>query len=113
MDASNIPKQQSREINSDGRPMNLPGVYKHKDTGSVFITVEGQEGVTQADALKNPIWKDGWERTGDVPSRLELLEMRKAQEVKDATEEALAEGKANADLKSAKKEALKAAVAAA
>lgn len=89
MDASKIPKQKSAEKNSDGRPINLPGVYKHKDTGATFITSDGNEGVVQADALMSTVWKDAWERVGDVPSRLELLEMRKAQE---NTEAALIEG---------------------
>jgi hypothetical protein len=90
MDTSKIPKQKSKEANSDGRPINLPGIYKHKDMGAVFITADGDEGVAQADALMSTVWKDAWERTGDVPSRLELLEMRKAQENKEA---ALIEGK--------------------
>lgn len=107
MDASKIPKLQSKEVNADGRPLNLPGVYIHKDTGQEFITSSSfDEGVAMADALMNPLWKDAWERTGDVPSYTELLERRKAQEVKDATAEALAKGKEEAELKAAKKEAL-------
>jgi len=105
MDASQIPKMQSKEVNGDGRAINLPGVYVHKDTGAKIITSEGDEGVAQADALMAPQWKDAWERVGEVPSRLELLEMRKAQEVKDATEAALAEGKEAAELKEAVKKA--------
>ncbi len=112
MDVSNIPKLQSKELNTDGRPINLPGVYEHKDTDAVFITSEGDEGVAQADALMHPLWKDAWERVGDVPSRVEILEMRKAQEVKDATAEALAKGKEEMELKEAKKKALEAAKAA-
>lgn len=111
MDASNIPKMQSKERHTDGRPLNLPGVYEHKDTDAVFITSEGDEGVAQADALMHPLWKDAWERVADVPTRLEILEMRKAQEVKDATTEALQKGKEEADLKEAKKKALEAAKA--
>lgn len=103
-----IPKMQSRELNSE-RPNNEPGTYVHRDTGAKFITSDGDEGIIQADALMSPVWKDAWERVGDVPSRLEILELRKAQEVKDATEAALEEGKANAELKQAKKEALAAA----
>lgn len=105
MDASQIPKMQSKEINADGRAINLPGTYIHKDTGSKLITSEGDEGVAQADALMTPLWRDAWERVGDVPSRLEILEMRKAQEVKDATEAALQEGKDAAELKEAVKKA--------
>lgn len=100
------PKMQSKEINSDGRPINLPGVYEHKDTDAVFITSEGDEGVAQADALMHPLWKDAWERVGDVPSRVEILAMRKAQEIKDATAEALEKGKEAEEMKAAKKKAL-------
>jgi hypothetical protein len=112
MDPSNLPKQQSKELNGDGRPINLPGVYEHKDTDAVFITSEGDEGVAQADALMSPLWKDAWERVSDVPSRTEILEMRKAQEVKDATADALAKGKEEAEMRAAKKAALEAEKAA-
>lgn len=111
MDASNIPKLQSKELNTDGRPINLPGVYEHKDTDAVFITSEGDEGVAQADALMHPLWKDAWERVSDVPNRVEILAMRKAQEVKDATADALAKGKEEAEMKAAKKAALEIAKA--
>lgn len=87
MDATKIPKMQSKELNSDGREINLPGVYIHRDTKSKFITSEGDEGVAQADALMSPVWKDAWERISDVPSRLEILEMRKAQEESEAKTE--------------------------
>lgn len=87
MDASKLPKGQSAERSTDGRPVNLPGVYVHKDTGAKFITSEGDEGVAQADALMVPLWKDAWERTGDVPSRVEVLKMRKDQEIKDVRAE--------------------------
>jgi hypothetical protein len=80
MDASTLPKGQSLE-KTDGRPVNEPGKYKHKPTGAIFITAPGEEGVVQADALSNPdVWHFEWERVGDVPSRTELLEMRKEQE---------------------------------
>jgi len=105
MDSNQIPKMQSKELNGDGRPINLPGVYVHKDTGAKFITSEGEEGVIQADALMSPIWKDAWERVGDAPSRLEILEMRKAQEIKDATDAAVQEGKEATELKEAVKKA--------
>lgn len=106
MDASQLPKMQSKELNGDGRPINLPGVYVHKDTKQRYITPDGDEGVVHADALMSPVWKDAWERVGDVPSRLEILEMQKAQEVKDATEAAIKEGKESADLKEATKQAI-------
>jgi hypothetical protein len=83
MDATKIPKLKSAERNTDGRPLNLPGIYVHKDTAAVFITAPGEDGVTQADALMNPLWEHAWEWTADVPNREELLEMRKAQEKKD------------------------------
>ncbi len=105
-DPSTIPKMQSKEVNTDGRPVNLPGVYENKDNDAVFITSEGDEGVVQADAIMSPYTGGNWERTGDVPSRVEILEMRKKQEVKDATAEALAAGKEEAEMKAAKKKAL-------
>lgn len=111
MDASTIPKMQSKEMNADGRPINLPGVYRHRDTGKEVITSDGDEGVAMADAMMSPVWKDAWERVGDVPSRVEILAMRKAQEVKDATAEALEKGREAAEMKAAKTQALKEAQA--
>lgn len=102
MDASQLPKGKSNELNGDGRPINLPGIYVHKETKATYITAEGEEGVVQADALMSPVWLKSWERTGDVPSRTELLEMREAQSLKDA--------KADAIEKKAKAARLKAAV---
>lgn len=112
MDASQIPKLKSQERNTDGRPLNLPGVYRHKDTGAEYITPDGEEGVVQADALKAPVWKDAWEWVRDVPTRLELLEKRKAQEITEATAEALEKGKEAAEMKAAKAKALEEAKAA-
>jgi len=83
MDASTIPKSQSGE-RTEGGTENLPGIYVHKESGAKFTTSEGDAGVVQADALKSPVWKDGWERVGNVPTRLEQLELRQAQELKDA-----------------------------
>lgn len=80
MDASTLSKGKSTERNGDGRPINLPGIYTHKEAEAQVITAEGDEGVVQADALV----RLGYERTGDVPSRIELLKMQKAQERKDA-----------------------------
>jgi hypothetical protein len=78
MDASTLSKGQSLE-RTDGRPHNEPGTYKHKETGKVFITAPGEEGVVQADALIDAQkWGGTWERVGDVPSRVELLKMHKA-----------------------------------
>lgn len=87
MDASTLPKGQSSE-RTEGRPLNEPGIYQHKDTKGKFITAEGEAGVLQADALMSPVWKDAWERIGDVPNRLELLKMRKKQLLEDTAEEA-------------------------
>ena len=89
MDASQLPKGQSRELNKDG-PNNEPGIYKHKDTKELFITADGEAGSIQADALMSPVWKDAWEWVGEVPNRLELLKIRKEQAIKDAKEEAMA-----------------------
>lgn len=86
MDASTIPKGQSKE-KSDARSF-PPGVYRHKDTKEIFITAEGEEGSVQADALMSPVWKDAWEWEGEVPNRIELLKLRKAQQIKDAKAEA-------------------------
>lgn len=109
MDASTLPKGKSKEISSDGRPLNNPGIYVHKDTKGVFITAEGEPGVIQADQLMSPIWQGAWEWTADVPNRLELLEMRKAQLVKDNTEAAVQSGREAAELKAATKAAIEAA----
>lgn len=101
MDATQIPKMRSVERNSDGRPINLPGIYKHRDTGAVFITSEGDEGIAQADAMMQPLWKDAWERTGDVPTRVEVLAMRKAQLLKDTAQEAIEKKQDEDELKAA------------
>jgi hypothetical protein len=87
MDASQISKGQSVE-RTDGRPVNLPGIYIHRDTKTEFITADGEDGVIQADALMSPVWKDAWYRAADVPSGTQLLKIRKAQEIKDAKVEA-------------------------
>ena len=87
-DASQLPKGQSLERSSDGRPINQPGTYKHRDTGSIFVTAEGEAGVVQADALMSPVWKDAWERVGEVPTRLELQKIHRAQLLKDTAAEA-------------------------
>jgi hypothetical protein len=80
-----IPKGQSKEVSDAGQ--NVPGVYRHKDLGVELITAPGEDGAIMADALMSPLWKDAWERVGDVPSTTELLKTRKAQELKDAAEE--------------------------
>ena len=101
MDATKIPKGQAKEVNGDGRAYNLPGIYIHKDTKYEYITAEGEEGSIQADALMSPIWQGAWEWTADVPSRTELLAIRKAQEIKEAKEEAQAKKAEEAELKAA------------
>src|SRR3990167_3222441 len=101
MDASTIPKGQSAEKN-DGRSF-PPGIYRNKDNKEIFITAEGEEGSIQADALMSPIWKDVWQWEAEVPNRVELLALRKAQLIKDA--------KAEAEEKKAEKAELEAAVA--
>ena len=105
MDASQLPKGQSMERTSDGRPLNMPGVYKHKDTGATFITASGEEGVIQADALQSPVWQGAWERVGDVPTRTEILAAQKAQALKDAAEEAAKKKAEEAELEAATKAA--------
>lgn len=86
MDASTLPKNQSKEV-TQGRPQNEAGTYKHRDTGATFITADGEEGILQADALMSPVWKDAWEKVGDVPSRSELLKQRRAAQAKVETED--------------------------
>lgn len=82
MDASQLPKGQSSEKSGDGRPRNEPGIWRHKAAKVELITQPGTDGVIQADALK----RLGYERVGDVPSRVEILAMQKAQADKDAKE---------------------------
>lgn len=71
-----VNKGKSPEL-TEGRPVNPPGIYTHRDTEQKFITSPGEAGSIQADALLSPVWKDAWERVGDVPSRTELLEQKK------------------------------------
>lgn len=84
-----LSKGQSTERNGDGRPINLPGKYVHKESGATLITSAGDEGVVQADALMQPRWAGAWHRASDVPSRQEVLAMQKAQAMKDAKETAI------------------------
>ena len=86
MDTNTLPKGRSAESN-DGRPNHEPGIYEHKETKVRFITAEGNEGSIQADSLMSPVWKDSWQRVGDVPSRVELLKMQKTQLIKDEASE--------------------------
>lgn len=111
MDASTLPKMKSREVNGDGRPINLPGVYREKETGTEIITSDGDEGVAMADAIMATAerLKTTFERVGDVPSRVEILAMRKAQEVKDAAAEKVQKVADEAELKAATDKAVKAA----
>lgn len=108
MDASNLPKGQSSE-RTDGREINRPGVYIHKDTNTKFITAPGEAGIIQADSLMSPIWQNAWEWIADVPSRTELLAQNKAQEVKDKAAEVLKKEQEEAELQAATKAAIKAA----
>jgi len=84
MDATTLPRGQSGLRSGDGRPVNLPGVYLHKGSGSKFTTANGTFGVSQADALMAPIWSGEWSRVSDVPTREELEVARKAQELNDS-----------------------------
>lgn len=96
-----LPKLQSSETPTDGRPVSQPGTYKNKDTQAVFITAEGEPGTVMADAILTDTWKDVWERVGDVPSSQELLKMRKIQQLKDAKEEAAQKKADEAEIKAA------------
>lgn len=103
---SQIPKLQSKEANYDGRPVNLPGTYRHKDTKEDFITSSDFDaGVAQADYLMSPVWKDAWSRVGDVPSYTELLARNRAQLIKDSAAEGSAKREEEADLAKAIAEA--------
>lgn len=95
-----VNKGQSPEL-TDGRPINPAGKYRHKETGAEYITAPGEEGIVQADALMAPVWKDAWEKVGEVPSRIELQKMRKDQQLKDAKEEAAQKKAEEAELKAA------------
>lgn len=85
-------KGKSPEI-TEGRPLNQPGTYKHKDTGAVYITAEGTEGVVMADALQSPVWQGAWERVGDVPPHGELVEQRRKDQEKIEAEAKKAKAK--------------------
>ncbi len=99
-----VNKGKSPELTS-GRPINPPGIYKHKDTGAEFITAPGEEGVLQADALLSPVWKDSWERIGDVPPRSELMKAQRAAQAKvDAEAKAKKAKKAQEEADLAKEE---------
>ena len=92
MDNSKLPKGQSGESNGQGKPRNLPGIYRHEAAGKEIITVADQnDGSIQADALV----RVGYHRIGDVPSRIELNAMRDAQLKKD--EEAAKAGKTSTE----------------
>lgn len=103
MDASQLPKGKSTERTTDGRPVNQPGIYKHKDTGALFTTAPGEEGVIQADALNSPMWQGAWEWTAEVPTRLEILAAQKAQALKDAATEKAEKDAEKAELEAAVK----------
>lgn len=90
MDAATLPKGQSPE-RTDGRNVNMPGIYVHKDTGTEFITSPGEEGIVQADALMSEKWKGTpWEWQGDVPTRVELQERQRQQLIKDTAADKVA-----------------------
>lgn len=112
MDSSKVPGLdpkvnvgKSPEVSTDGRPINMPGVYRHVKTGAEIITApltDKGEGIVQADAI---VRTGGYERVGDVPTRSEILAMNKAQEIKDAAAEALQKGREAEELKAAVKKA--------
>lgn len=107
MDPTTIPKMQSAEKNYDGRPTNEPGIYVHKESGAKFITAPGNEGIAQADYLMTERWKGGWERVDDVPTRVELEKMRKAQLLKDTASDAVQKKADEAEMKAIEDEATK------
>lgn len=86
MNPSTLPKGPS--IESDGmsgqaKPANLPGIYRHKETGKELIIAPDPISRAQQDALV----RLGFEWVGETPSRQEILEMQAAQLKKDQADE--------------------------
>lgn len=102
MDASKLPQGQSALKDGEGRPQNLPGVYIHKPSGQKYTTQPGDWGVVQADHLMSPNWGGEWNRVADVPTKEEILTMRKAQELNDKRAEAKEKSKVEAAVASNK-----------
>lgn len=99
MDASQLPSGPSSEKSPRA---NLPGEYAMDGVEQHIITVEGDEGYIQADALV----RVGFKRVGEVPSRVELLAMQKKQLVKDLAEAKKAKNDEQAELDRLVEEAL-------
>jgi hypothetical protein len=91
MDASQLPHGGAAE---QSPVKNLPGVYRHEGAKAEIITVPGNEGSIQADALV----RVGYTRVNDLPSRVELLAMQKKQLVKDLADEKRAKAADEAEL---------------
>lgn len=82
--AEEIPKGiDNAEVSLDGKN-NEPGVYRHPKAKKEVITVPGEKGKIQADALV----RAGFVRVSAVPTRVELKKMQAAQLHKDRVAEA-------------------------
>jgi hypothetical protein len=98
MDIANLPVGQATERSGDGRQHNAPGVYFDKLSETTMTTVEGSEGVIQADAFV----RLGYEYVGPPPTRQEVLASTKAQLIKDTKAEKAEKDAFEADIKKAK-----------
>jgi hypothetical protein len=57
--------QDNTEKMGDKRPVNLPGLYRHEESGTEIVTTTDYEsGKIQADALVQV----GYKRVGDIPT---------------------------------------------
>lgn len=61
---------QKEEVMGDGRPVNLPGLYRHEESGTEIITTsDPNDGRIQADALVQV----GYKRVGDIPTKINTV----------------------------------------
>lgn len=63
--------QDNTEKMGDGRPVNLPGLYRHTESGAEIITTSDYDsGKIQGDALVQV----GFKRVGDIPTKVAPVE---------------------------------------
>lgn len=63
--------QDNTEKMGDGRPVNLPGLYRHTESGAEIITTSDYDaGKIQGDALVQV----GFKRVGDIPTKVDKAE---------------------------------------
>ncbi len=59
--------QDNTEKMGDGRPVNLPGLYRHTESGEEVVTTSDYDaGKIQGDALVQV----GYKRIGDIPTKV-------------------------------------------